>query len=181
LARLDANSLIVAEGKKVSLLYSDRDCETSHKIHRLDFTLSTSPPFSNLDRSRVHPPRNLYSMASSPNSSLLTLPPIRPSPTKAPSFSRTPSSSNANGGSSSQVSRSSASNATTKRARSSSIVSVTEVKETYDDQLDQAALHNVNAEWVNYKGKFRSYSLLTRNPRIDAPSLSRLTRIARRV
>lgn len=92
-------------------------------------------------------------MATSPNSSLLSLPPVRPSlsPTKSTSYSRTPSSTNGGAsGSSSQVSRSSA----TKRARSSSIVSVTEVKETYDDQLDQAALHNVNAEWVNYKGEY---------------------------
>ncbi|GAA5870315.1 hypothetical protein JCM16303_001961 [Sporobolomyces ruberrimus] len=98
-------------------------------------------------------------MASSPNSSLLTLPPVRPSPTKAPSFTRTTSSSNGVSGSSSQVSRSSATS-TTKRARSSSIVSVTEVKETYDDQLDQAALHNVNAEWVNYKGAWMIHVVL---------------------
>jgi hypothetical protein len=42
--------------------------------------------------------------------------------------------------------------ATQRRARSSSIVSVQEVPETYDDQLDQGALTNVNAEWVNSKG-----------------------------
>lgn len=40
----------------------------------------------------------------------------------------------------------------TKRARSSSIVSVQEITENYDDQLDQGALTNVNATWVNYKG-----------------------------
>ncbi|GAA5990156.1 hypothetical protein JCM5350_002526 [Sporobolomyces pararoseus] len=98
-------------------------------------------------------------MATSPNSSLLSLPPVRPSlsPTKSTSYSRTPSSTNGgSSGSSSQVSRSSA----TKRARSSSIVSVTEVKETYDDQLDQAALHNVNAEWVNYKGAWMIHVVL---------------------
>ncbi|GAA5922990.1 ORMDL family protein [Sporobolomyces koalae] len=101
-------------------------------------------------------------MASSPpSSSLLSLPPVRPSlsPTKSSSFSRTPSSigfSSATGNS--QLSRSSAT--ATKRARSSSIVSVTEVKETYDDQLDQAALHNVNAEWVNYKGAWMIHVVL---------------------
>lgn len=95
-------------------------------------------------------------MASSPSSNLLNLPPIRPnlSQTKSNSFTRSTSQSGSpnGGGNSSQVSRSSAT--ATKRARSSSIVSVTEVKETYDDQLDQAALHNMNAEWVNYKGSF---------------------------
>lgn len=45
---------------------------------------------------------------------------------------------------------------TTKRARSSSIVSVTEIPENYDDTLDQGALNNVNADWVNYKGESRS-------------------------
>lgn len=39
-------------------------------------------------------------------------------------------------------------------------MSVTEVKETYDDQLDQAALHNVNAEWVNYKGAWMIHVVL---------------------
>ncbi|GAA5980261.1 hypothetical protein JCM11641_005522 [Rhodosporidiobolus odoratus] len=84
-------------------------------------------------------------MASSPNTALLSLPPLRPSPQKQSSYSRTAASSSA---SSSILSHSKA----TKRARSSSIVSVQEVPETYDDQLDQAALTNVNAEWVNYKG-----------------------------
>lgn len=97
-------------------------------------------------------------MASSPSSNLLNLPPIRPnlSQTKSNSFTRSTSQSGSpnGGGNSSQVSRSSAT--ATKRARSSSIVSVTEVKETYDDQLDQAALHNMNAEWVNYKGELLS-------------------------
>lgn len=105
-------------------------------------------------------------MASSPSSNLLNLPPIRPnlSQTKSNSFTRSTSQSGSpnGGGNSSQVSRSSAT--ATKRARSSSIVSVTEVKETYDDQLDQAALHNMNAEWVNYKGSFpvSSYSARVR-------------------
>jgi hypothetical protein len=44
-------------------------------------------------------------------------------------------------------------NKVTKRARSSSIVSVTEIPENYDDTLDQGALNNVNADWVNYKGE----------------------------
>ncbi|BGP36755.1 sphingolipid homeostasis protein orm1 [Rhodotorula kratochvilovae] len=80
-------------------------------------------------------------MSASPNTALLSLPPLRPSPHKGASFARS-SSSSTNPKSSS----------TTKRARSSSIVSVQEVADTYDDQLDQAALNNVNAEWVNYKG-----------------------------
>jgi hypothetical protein len=42
----------------------------------------------------------------------------------------------------------------TKRPRSSSIVSVTEIPENYDDTLDQGALNNVNADWVNYKGEY---------------------------
>lgn len=41
---------------------------------------------------------------------------------------------------------------TTKRARSSSLVSVTHVPENYDDQLDSGAVPNFNATWVNYKG-----------------------------
>ena len=45
----------------------------------------------------------------------------------------------------------------TKRARSSSIVSVTESPEHYDDTLDQGALNNVNADWVNYKGALRCW------------------------
>lgn len=44
-------------------------------------------------------------------------------------------------------------NKVTKRARSSSIVSITEIPENYDDTLDQGALNNVNADWVNYKGE----------------------------
>lgn len=74
-------------------------------------------------------------MSNSPNTALLSLPPLRPSPSKQNSFTR-----------SSQTTA-------TKRSRSSSIVSVQEVPETYDDQLDQGALTNVNADWVNYKGE----------------------------
>ena len=112
--------------------------------------LAWLPPRSSTD-SRDQAQRNL-SMATSPSSSLLSLPPVRPSlsPTKSTSFARTPSSIGTASASSMSASRSATT--ATKRARSSSIVSVTEVKETYDDQLDQAALHNVNAEWVNYKG-----------------------------
>ena len=88
-------------------------------------------------------------MSASPNTALLGLPPLRPSPHKQPSFSRSPSSS--------AVPKASTA---TKRARSSSIVSVQEVADTYDDQLDQAALNNINADWVNYKGPFRPTSLL---------------------
>ncbi|SCZ90177.1 BZ3500_MvSof-1268-A1-R1_Chr1-3g01821 [Microbotryum saponariae] len=40
----------------------------------------------------------------------------------------------------------------TRRPRSASVLSVQEVPINYDDSLDQAALTNVNAEWVNYKG-----------------------------
>lgn len=32
-------------------------------------------------------------------------------------------------------------------------MSVQEIPENYDDTLDQGALNNVNADWVNYKGK----------------------------
>lgn len=80
-------------------------------------------------------------MSASPNTALLSLPPLRPSPHKQPSFARS--------GSSSAVPKAT----TTRRARSSSIVSVQEVADTYDDQLDQAAFTNINAEWVNYKGQ----------------------------
>lgn len=76
-------------------------------------------------------------MSNSPNTALLSLPPLRPSPSKQNSFTR-----------SSQTTA-------TRRGRSSSIVSVQEVPETYDDQLDQGALTNVNADWVNYKGACR--------------------------
>ncbi|ORY75709.1 putative response to unfolded-protein [Leucosporidium creatinivorum] len=48
----------------------------------------------------------------------------------------------------------------TKRARSSSIVSVQEIPENYDDQLDQGALTNVNATWVNYKGAWLIHVVL---------------------
>ena len=42
---------------------------------------------------------------------------------------------------------------TGKRGRSSSILSMHEIKENYDDDLDQGALGaNLNADWVNYKG-----------------------------
>ncbi|CEQ38930.1 hypothetical protein JCM21900_004856 [Sporobolomyces salmonicolor] len=89
-------------------------------------------------------------MSASPKTALLSLPPVRPSPTKTPSFQRTASSSSV----------SNAASKATKRARSSSIVSVQEVPETYDDTLDQAALTNVNAEWVNYKGAWLIHVVL---------------------
>lgn len=41
----------------------------------------------------------------------------------------------------------------TKRARSSSILSVTEIEPNYEDSLDQSSLNNVNADWVNLKGQ----------------------------
>jgi len=41
---------------------------------------------------------------------------------------------------------------TTRRGRSSSLVSVTEIKENYNDALDKEITHNLNADWVNYKG-----------------------------
>ncbi|GAA5926593.1 hypothetical protein JCM3775_001060 [Rhodotorula graminis] len=88
-------------------------------------------------------------MSASPNTALLGLPPLRPSPHKQPSFSRSPSSS--------AVPKASTA---TKRARSSSIVSVQEVADTYDDQLDQAALNNINADWVNYKGAWLIHVVL---------------------
>ncbi|GAA6001837.1 hypothetical protein JCM10207_002343 [Rhodosporidiobolus poonsookiae] len=88
---------------------------------------------------------------ASPNTQLLSLPPLRPSPTKQHSFTRSPSSS---------TSALPAASRSTKRARSSSIVSVATVPETYDDQLDQASLTNVNAEWVNYKGAWLIHVVL---------------------
>lgn len=101
-------------------------------------------------------------MAASPSTALLGLPPLRPSPSKQPSFGRTASSHNVHHSTASSSSSmmpegsntgtSSSHSATQRRARSSSIVSVQEVPETYDDQLDQGALTNVNAEWVNSKG-----------------------------
>ncbi|TNY18995.1 putative response to unfolded-protein [Rhodotorula diobovata] len=87
-------------------------------------------------------------MSASPNTALLSLPPLRPSPHKQPSFARS--------GSSSAVPKAT----TTRRARSSSIVSVQEVADTYDDQLDQAAFTNINAEWVNYKGAWLIHVVL---------------------
>lgn len=42
---------------------------------------------------------------------------------------------------------------TTRRGRSSSLVSVTEIKENYNDALDKEITHNLNADWVNYKGE----------------------------
>lgn len=95
-------------------------------------------------------------MSASPNTALLSLPPLRPSPHKQPSFARSSSGS--------AVPKAAS---TSKRSRSSSIVSVQEVPETYDDQLDQAALTNVNAEWVNYKGR----SSLARHPPARAQPL----------
>lgn len=47
---------------------------------------------------------------------------------------------------------SSASKNSQKRGRSSSILSIHEIKENYDDALDQSAMSNLNADWVNYKG-----------------------------
>lgn len=46
------------------------------------------------------------------------------------------------------------SNSITKRGRSSSILSMHEIKENYDDALDQSAMANLNADWVNYKGEY---------------------------
>ena len=43
-----------------------------------------------------------------------------------------------------------------RRGRSSSILSMHEIKENYDDDLDQGALGaNLNADWVNYKGRWK--------------------------
>ncbi|BGP52937.1 hypothetical protein JCM8202_004018 [Rhodotorula sphaerocarpa] len=98
-------------------------------------------------------------MAATPSPSLLGLPPLRPSPTKQPSFGRSASAHNVHhhGASSATPGTSSG---TTRRGRSSSIVSVQEVPETYDDQLDQGALTNVNAEWVNAKGAWLIHVVL---------------------
>ncbi|KAH9816930.1 ORMDL family-domain-containing protein [Melampsora americana] len=40
----------------------------------------------------------------------------------------------------------------TKRGRSTSLLSVHEVQDNYDDQLDQGVGPNLNADWVDYKG-----------------------------
>jgi hypothetical protein len=58
------------------------------------------------------------------------------------------------GSSSSMASGSGSTSHTTKRGRSSSILSMHEIKENYDDALDQSAMANLNADWVNYKGAF---------------------------
>lgn len=91
------------------------------------------------------------------------LSPPRPStlhPT--PSFTRSRSSSGSalGVGASSTGTSVGTGSTTTKRARSSSIVSVQEIVENYDDQLDQGALTNVNATWVNHKGECQVQFLL---------------------
>lgn len=96
---------------------------------------------SALWRSRLVPPPLLF-FTSHPSAAmpatLLSPPALRPPPIQtSPSFQRALSAN---------------SNKVTKRARSSSIVSVQEIPENYDDTLDQGALNNVNADWVNYKG-----------------------------
>lgn len=50
-----------------------------------------------------------------------------------------------------------------KRPRSSSIVSVSEIPENYDDTLDSGALYNVNADWINFKGQSSSSSSENKN------------------
>lgn len=40
------------------------------------------------------------------------------------------------------------------RGRSSSLLSVHEVQDNYDDQLDQGVGPNLNADWVDYKGSY---------------------------
>ncbi|KAM0756657.1 Orm1 type endoplasmic reticulum protein [Meredithblackwellia eburnea MCA 4105] len=78
----------------------------------------------------------LASSSSSTATPGVLLSPPRPPPLQpAPSFQRQRSSSKV-----------------TKRARSSSIVSVQEIPESYDDTLDLASLNNYNADWVNFKG-----------------------------
>jgi len=37
---------------------------------------------------------------------------------------------------------------------------VTEIKDNYDDQLDAAAMQNINADWVNYKGAWLIHIVL---------------------
>lgn len=41
------------------------------------------------------------------------------------------------------------------RSRSSSLLSVHEIRDNYDDQLDQGVGPNFNAEWVHHKGPAR--------------------------
>ncbi|KAL7009354.1 sphingolipid homeostasis protein orm1 [Cystobasidiomycetes sp. EMM_F5] len=47
-----------------------------------------------------------------------------------------------------------------KRGRSSSIISMQEIKENYDDDLDRSALSNLNADWVNAKGAWMIHVVL---------------------
>jgi len=65
------------------------------------------------------------------------------------------------GGLSSGSTAASASTSSTgKRGRSSSILSIHEIKENYDDDLDKSALSNLNADWVNYKGAWLIHIVL---------------------
>lgn len=57
------------------------------------------------------------------------------------------------GSSSSTAGTTSSSTGSGRRGRSSSILSIHEIKENYDDDLDKSALANLNADWVNYKGE----------------------------
>ena len=136
-------------------------CRVRGRSSDLAATRPGSAPLSSSPLARFPlEPARAAAMSASPNTALLSLPPLRPSPHKGASFARS-SSSSTNPKSSS----------TTKRARSSSIVSVQEVADTYDDQLDQAALNNVNAEWVNYKGKSQ---LPSRSPHLPWSPVERV-------
>ncbi|KAM0793501.1 hypothetical protein ACM66B_000940 [Microbotryomycetes sp. NB124-2] len=82
----------------------------------------------------------MSSPSSSPSGAALLSPPTRPATLQtSSSFHKTQ---------------------TTKRARSSSLVSVTKVPENYDDQLDSGAVPNFNATWVNYKGAWLIHVVL---------------------
>ncbi|KAM0749478.1 putative response to unfolded-protein [Meredithblackwellia eburnea MCA 4105] len=83
-------------------------------------------------------------MASTTAASLGLAPPTRPPPLiTSQSFNRALSA-----------------NKVSKRPRSSSVLSITEVKLNYDDTADSGALYNPNADWVHFKGATLVHVLL---------------------
>ncbi|CAD6566934.1 MAG: hypothetical protein CYPHOPRED_001278 [Cyphobasidiales sp. Tagirdzhanova-0007] len=85
-------------------------------------------------------------------------------PGSPPKFIRTKSDSAGLGGfADGQISSSPSSgngSPSQKRGRSSSILSIHEIKENADDDLDKSAFANLNAEWVNYKGAWLIHVVL---------------------
>lgn len=90
-------------------------------------TISVSPPRPQALRARV----SFTSMSSDDYGARSTVPSLSKLPPKAAS---------------SEAGRKSG------RSRSSSLLSVHEIRDNYDDQLDQGVGPNLNAEWVHYKG-----------------------------